>query len=97
MASANGVIPAGNVTFNPCNKEPTEQVEYTLPLEKCPDRSAQITFIQSFQFQRKVTSGTIYQSHMATREQPKSSKYDLKFSSASHAILQRYYCLDSVR
>jgi len=26
MASANGVIPAGNVTFHPCNKDANEQV-----------------------------------------------------------------------
>ena len=32
MASTNGVIPAGSVSFNPCNKEYLEKVEYTLPL-----------------------------------------------------------------
>ena len=68
MASANGVIPAGNVNFSPCNKEPQEKVEYTLPLEKCPDRSAQITFVQSFVFVRKSTNETIFQSHAVTRE-----------------------------
>jgi hypothetical protein len=67
MASANGVIPAGNVTFNPCNKEPLEKVEYTLPLEKCPDRSAQINFLQSFTLLRKTAPEVIYQSQVANR------------------------------
>jgi len=57
MASTNGVIPAGSVSFNPSNKEYFEKVEYTLPLEKCPDRSAQINFFQSFQLLRKEGSG----------------------------------------
>jgi len=55
MSSTNGVIPAGSVSFSPCNKEYLERVEYTLPLEKCPDRSAQITFFQSYQLLRKTT------------------------------------------
>lgn len=93
MASANGVIPAGNITFNPCSKDPQEHVEYTLPLEKCPDRSAQISFVQSFSVQRKIANNDpVYQghaTHTAGRDY-KSSKMDLKFSSASQSGLHRY-------
>lgn len=53
MTSNNGIIPAGNVAFNPFSKDNKEGAEYTLPLDKCPDRSAQITFHQSFQLLRK--------------------------------------------
>jgi hypothetical protein len=68
MSSTNGVIPAGSVSFSPCNKEYLERVEYTLPLEKCPDRSAQITFFQSYQLLRKVApEGVVYQSQFAER------------------------------
>lgn len=68
MSSTNGVIPAGSVSFSPCNKEYLERVEYTLPLEKCPDRSAQITFFQSYQLLRKILpEGAVYQSQLAER------------------------------
>jgi hypothetical protein len=67
MSSTNGVIPAGSVSFSPCNKEYLERVEYTLPLEKCPDRSAQITFFQSYQLLRKNTPEAVYQSQFADR------------------------------
>lgn len=68
MSSTNGVIPAGSVSFSPCNKEYLERVEYTLPLEKCPDRSAQITFFQSYQLLRKNTpEAIVYQSQFAER------------------------------
>lgn len=46
MSSANGIIPAGLINFNPCNKNNQEKAEYTFSLEKCPDRAAQITFTQ---------------------------------------------------
>ncbi len=77
MTSANGVIPAGNVSFSPCNKDSLERTEHTLPLEKCPDRTAQITFIQSYQLLRRSSA------EAATRQSAyitKQSKVEVKYS-----------------
>lgn len=83
MSSTNGVIPAGSVSFNPCNKEYLERVEYTLPLEKCPDRSAQITFFQSYQLLRKNSPEAVYQSQFAERTTSRVGKMDLKYSTSN--------------
>lgn len=83
MSSTNGVIPAGSVSFNPCNKEYLERVEYTLPLEKCPDRSAQITFYQSYQLLRKNSPEAVYQSQFAERTTSRVGKMDLKYSTSN--------------
>lgn len=56
MSSANGVIPAGVVSFNVCEAEPMEKVEQTLQLEKCPDRSATIRFVKWYEFIRTTTN-----------------------------------------
>lgn len=83
MSSTNGVIPAGSVSFSPCNKEYLERVEYTLPLEKCPDRSAQISFFQSYQLLRKSAPEVVYQSQFAERT---ASRIAGKYS-ASNVLL----------
>ena len=87
MSSTNGVIPAGSVSFSPCNKEYLERVEYTLPLEKCPDRSAQITFFQSYQLLRKSTPEAVYQSQFAERT---GSRVANKYS-ASNVLPQQFH------
>lgn len=63
MSSANGIIPAGLINFNPCNKNHQEKAEYTFNLEKCPDRAAQITFTQWYQFVG-ISTSNIYQSNL---------------------------------
>jgi hypothetical protein len=81
------MIAAGSVSFNPCNKEHLERVEYTLPLEKCPDRSAQISFFQSFQLLRKNTPEIVYQSQFADRKTTsRVGNMDYKYSSSNVVI-----------
>ena len=86
MTSTNGMIAAGSVSFNPCNKEYLERVEYTLPLEKCPDRSAQISFVQSFQLLRKNTPEIVYQSQFADRTASRVGRMDFKYSSSNVVV-----------
>lgn len=86
MTSTNGMIAAGSVSFNPCNKEYLERVEYTLPLEKCPDRSAQISFFQSFQLLRKNTPEIVYQSQFADRTASRVGRMDFKYSSSNVVV-----------
>lgn len=89
MNSNNGVIPAGSVSFNPTNKEELERVDYTLPLEKCPDRNAQISFLQFFQLLRKTSGSQIYQSQYNERT-ARMQRPELKKSS-SNLYIKRYH------
>lgn len=45
MVSVNGKIPAGSVTLNPTEKVLTDR---KAPLEKCPDKNAEVIFTQRF-------------------------------------------------
>jgi hypothetical protein len=54
MISNNGVIPAGMVSFNPNKKAINEKVKYSLPLAKCPDKNAVITFEVELQLIEKL-------------------------------------------
>lgn len=86
MSSANGVIPAGIILFNPCESESLERVEQTLQLEKCPDRTATIKFTRWYEFLRTSynnnnLSGNVQQSsYLDTRYTLKNPKSELKHS-----------------
>ena len=86
MSSANGVIPAGIILFNPCESESLERVEQTLQLEKCPDRTATIKFTRWYEFLRTSynnnnLSGNVQQSnYLDTRYTLKNPKSQLKHS-----------------
>ena len=45
MISVNGKIPAGSVTVNPTEKIVNDKIA---PLEKCPDKNAEVVFTQDF-------------------------------------------------
>lgn len=45
MISVNGKIPAGSVTINPSEKVLEDR---RAPLEKCPDKNAEVTFTQNY-------------------------------------------------
>ena len=45
MISVNGKIPAGSVTINPTDKIISDKIA---PLEKCPDKNAEVVFTQNF-------------------------------------------------
>lgn len=47
MISVNGKIPAGSVTINAADQVLTEK---RAPLEKCPDKNAQVLYTQNFEF-----------------------------------------------
>ena len=51
MVSVNGRIPAGTVTINPTEKIILDK---KTPLEKCPDKNAEVTFTESFEKVRVI-------------------------------------------
>lgn len=53
MNSPNGKIPAGTATSVISGDDHRVPGERTLPLEKCPDKAAQVVFLQSVEFVRK--------------------------------------------
>ena len=46
MISVNGKIPAGSVSINATDKQITEKRS---PLEKCPDKNAEVIYTQSYE------------------------------------------------
>jgi hypothetical protein len=51
MVSANGRIPAGTVIINPTEKIILDKKS---PLEKCPDKNAEVTYTESYEKIRAV-------------------------------------------
>lgn len=51
MVSANGRIPAGTVTINPTEKIILDK---KVPLEKCPDKNAEVAYTESYEKVRVI-------------------------------------------
>ena len=51
MVSQNGKIPAGSVTINPTERT---VVDKRMPLEKCPDKNAEVIFTENYEKVRFV-------------------------------------------
>lgn len=54
MTSANGKIPAGSVPINIFTIKPGSTEEKTIPIQKCPDKTANISFTYSLDFLRNL-------------------------------------------
>ena len=55
MVSQNGKIPAGSVTINPTERT---VIDKRMPLEKCPDKNAEVMFTENYEkirFVKKIS------------------------------------------
>jgi predicted transposase YdaD len=87
MISANGMVPAGHVSFSPHPRNTYEQFELILPLERCEDSKAQIKFMHVLEECSKTPRENSYIQQLAFKKEGIfSNGYDLHDSPSKRLI-----------